>query len=136
MKRLFTNIFICLITLTSLISCSNAQEECTQIADSFIKAYFTNNYDDAIQYCDTELAEHLQAIKVSFEKLDKALAGKLSEMGAGVECKVSEVSFDENDKDLCHVKFEISEKTYLSPTTKALEIRKIDNAWKISKVEE
>jgi nitrogen regulatory protein PII-like uncharacterized protein len=60
--------------MTLFVSCENAEEKVTTIADSFLKSYYLMDYESAITYCTDEFADAVRHAVAARPEMSETLA--------------------------------------------------------------
>jgi len=129
MRILFA--FAAIITL--LVSCENAKEEVTTVANGFLTSYFQMDYEKAATYCTDELAGLMMSAVASKPELPDELQELLTAAAKATVFTIKEVD-TESVEDQATVIYDLLLYKAEEAAVKKLTLTKSDGEWKVSDV--
>ena len=118
MKRLVTVLLAALV----LGACQSPETRVQNVAETFLNAYYTADYEAAAACCTPELAERINRMAGELEGVPAQTAQRIKEALAGTSFKIVSVELDE-DAASAVVHYELSVPDIERPVPKALTLQ-------------
>ena len=133
MKNLIkTGLWAMLSVSLLFVSCTNNEKDCKTLSQDFLDAYFQNEYQQAMSFCDEALSAELEKALKQFECLDSTVQEDLKAKSAEVTTEILEVKILKENKNYCIVKYNVLIPEVKGAVTNSLILEKKDNEWKIT----
>ena len=98
MKKIFA--VLCLVILA--VSCTD--DKAQQTAEGFLQSYLTQDYENALTYCNDAVAAAVRAASDNWQALDTTLLKSIKEASAGTRFEILSVD-TESEKGKASVKY-------------------------------
>ncbi len=131
------NFLLAALSAIILTACaSNQQEQVSAVSESFLKAWFSDSQQDAMQYCSTALGEMFGAMLEEEEGLqDEHDAEIVGQMLGGTSYTVDSVAIDPEGHIFATAFCTLVIPGEDVPLKKTLDLQKIEKEWKIINIE-
>jgi len=111
-----------LLCLLSLFACSRADDRAAAVAESFLNAYYTAEYDRAAGYCTPALAAQVSKGARAQETVPVEVAQKMKEAVSATSFKIVSVSVDKEAASAL-VRYDLSVPGIEKPVPKTLRLK-------------
>lgn len=125
-------IFFVLLAVVMVASCSDGTKEATSVANDFLNAYFSTDYQGAAACCTEELSKTLMEAVEDYYNMEEETKEEVKDISTSISTKIK--STEALDKETVLVVYEINMPETPQPIENHLTLKKIEDGWRVSEL--
>lgn len=110
--------------------CSNGTKEASSVANDFLSAFFSTDYQGAAACCTEDLSKTLMESVEEYYNMEEETKDEVKDISSSIVTKIT--SAEPVDKETVFITYELTMPDVPQPVENHLTIKKLEDGWRVS----